>query len=70
MHYLMLRVTFENKQYGHKIIYRGTRGQCETEAWHTDISAMRGPGMVKAELIVIDKEAWQKILALQVRRRW
>ena len=69
MHYLMLRVTFENCQYGHRLISRGSRKHCEDQAWHTNVEGFRGPGIVKAELILVTPEAWRKILALQCRRR-
>lgn len=69
MHYLILRVSFSTGQYGHKVLWQGTRNACESESWFCNIEGFRGPGIVKAEKIVIDDEAWGKIKALQVRRR-
>lgn len=69
MHYLILRITLENGQYGHRILWRGSHNDCKREAWFTNIEDFRGPGIVKAELIVIDKDAWSKIKAVQVGRR-
>lgn len=69
MHYLMLRITLENGQYGHTLVQRGSRAFCELQAWSTDIEQLRGPGIVKAELIVISDEEWRKICKFQVRRR-
>ena len=69
MHYLIHRVTFSNGQYGHRVITRGSRGHCETQAWFTDHEGVRGPDIVKSELVVLPGDTWKSIMKLQVRRR-
>ena len=69
MHLLMLRVKFSNGQYGHRLIAKGTRSYCEQQGWFTNIEGFRGPGIVKAELIITTREAWDKIVAISVPRR-
>jgi hypothetical protein len=66
---LMLRLTLDGGGYAHMIVHCGSRPECERTAWGIDLTPCCGPGVKKAELIIVDDDAWEKIKGLDVCMR-